>query len=124
MPPSQTFAPCRDCDVCTNRLPDRYHGLSCRHAVCRSCIIHSERPECPICRSSVLLTRSEKREHERINELRRTPAPSDFDDGLGFPNAPFQLSLPAFFALPMLLDMLRGGAFHIDEGSDSDSGSE
>lgn len=85
------FAPNRHCTVCDDALPTRYQGLSCGHPICRSCVVQSQRLECPLCRSSILVTRREQREHNDVNNQRRQlehTNPSTFDDGLGPSDAP------------------------------------
>ena len=71
--------------MCMSTLDARYRGLGCGHLVHRECVIQSMRPECPICRAPVLLTRSEEQRH--LTERPRTDsepprAPrSSIDDG-------------------------------------------
>lgn len=116
----------RDCAVCMDQLPDRYYGTTCRHPVCRDCIVRSRTTECPLCRTPILLTRSETTRHNAIwgQEQRREAAAEEMENarvatalsmGGAVEDMLYIMSRMMFYAPSMRF------SFPMDLDSDSDS---
>lgn len=60
-----------ECVVCYDTLENQEYSLKCGHWIHTNCVILSGKPECPVCRATVLLNSDEKQKLEEVRVQRR-----------------------------------------------------
>lgn len=97
-----------ECPICMEELTNVHVPLSCSHWVHRQCIVKWGKDKCPICRTEIKLTSSEKRQIRKLHKHKR----SDGNDNIShdYDSEDYDIVLP-----PQLLELLNSILMSVPE---------